>query len=270
MMRQDASCLALNLRRLHHGIPHAGIVFPVDNIDISSAAQRSSTLPEAAVHHAPAPARPQFRPSSESTPPIHPVLSKVKKRPATQHTLSSQGRLALLAVAVCLALIEILTRQLNAEKDRLAEATRLIAEAPDLAVLQESSDSDALAVHLSGLMRTFLTARGNEELERALARLRTQGDFGRPAIAEACMQFREIIQNQELSRVERKRRLTATLVKLLRYASEGEQPEGSAMMGSEANRFFGMDYSPVRASINAKAISDLTEPPSAYMSPLRG
>jgi hypothetical protein len=163
-----------------------------------------------------------------------------------------------------------LTRQLNAEEDRLAEATRLIAEAPDLAVLQESSDSDALAAHLSGLMRTLLTARGNEELERALVRLRTQGDIGRTAIAEACMQFREIIQNQELSRMERKRRLTATLVKLMRRASEGEPPEGSAIVGSETNKFFGMDYSPVRASINAKAISDSTELPSDYMPPLRG
>lgn len=96
--------LALNLRRLHHDIPRAGIVFPVDHIDISSATQRSSTPPEAAAHHAPTPARPQFRPSSESTPLIHPMLSKVKKRPAPQHTPSSQGRLALLAATVCIAL----------------------------------------------------------------------------------------------------------------------------------------------------------------------
>ncbi|KAJ7314968.1 hypothetical protein DFH08DRAFT_894305 [Mycena albidolilacea] len=216
--------LALNLRRLHHDIPRAGIVFPVDHIDVAPAADRSSTSPAPAAHHTPAPARPQLRPSS--TPPIHLVSVRVEKK--------SGPRVAALVALVGIFLLEIWAgrTQIKAENERLAEAVRFIAKAPDLGVLRENSDSDidALAAHLSGLLHILLSPRVNAEFEQALTRLRTQEDAGRAAITEACVQIHEIVQDRELGVVERKRRMGATLSKLLR-ASGVEQPGGSATVG---------------------------------------
>ncbi|KAJ7654387.1 hypothetical protein DFH06DRAFT_1298844 [Mycena polygramma] len=79
----------------------------------------------------------------------------------------------------------------NAEK-RLVELRRFLADAPDLAELQQNDD--AMAAHLNALVPLALgPALNNQHLQQTLTRLRAEGDTGRAAIAEFCSQLHKII-----------------------------------------------------------------------------
>ncbi|KAF7360557.1 hypothetical protein MVEN_00786800 [Mycena venus] len=211
--------IALSVRRLHHDIPRPGIVFPVEHIDIGPAAQPSSTpLNPADVHkvaRSPKPPPLQQSQAHHDHPPPeskseqeHPVSVNIERKPTDPDgpreivdVTVKINPVAVLAWVATFFIVKWFWKRWNEADERITQAARLVADAPNLAVLQE--DTDALAAHLDALMRVLLPPRLQDEFAQALARRRAQGEIGKAAIAEACAQLHATIQDQSLGKADR-------------------------------------------------------------------
>lgn len=143
----------------------------------------------------------------------------------------------------------------------LADAAQIVADAPDIAVLQE--DGDALAAHLDALLRVLLPpdVYKNRFLP-ALARIRAQGDVGNAAMAETCVQLHVALHDTR-SIFTFVPRLAQIVGKFLKQSQE-------APVAPDSADFLGTDYVR-RPSIFTLivAVSGSNEPPTDDYPPLK-
>ncbi|KAJ6515116.1 hypothetical protein C8R47DRAFT_1090105 [Mycena vitilis] len=182
-------------RAARPGIRHLSNVRPgklllIDTIDISGAAQRTEhSDPKFARTPAPSTHRPS------STRPIAVDYKQNSPGPSVVVDANPTGFNLFGWTAVAVALLSVLVlllRIANGLENRVAELRRFLANAPDLAELQQKDD--AMAAHLNALVPLALgTEFNNQHFQQTLARLRTEGDTGRAAIAEFCSRLHKII-----------------------------------------------------------------------------
>ncbi|KAF8205442.1 hypothetical protein K438DRAFT_1932243 [Mycena galopus ATCC 62051] len=232
---------ALPLRRLHD-VPRAGIVFPVDHIDIAPAAQRSSIIPPPTATRGHAPSE---SPSPQGQFPPEPLAHPA---PLYARDSADNWRSEMVLCAVMLLVIAIANRF---SPGNIKLARRFIAQAPDLAVLQQ--DPDALAAHLDALGRIILAPSGpqvSEAFVQALARHRTAGDIGRSAIAETCVQLHETIQAKNLDNNSMGRRLSMIMKKFVDHGIAEQKVDESTISEPEstesADSPWQNDYPPLK------------------------
>ncbi|KAJ6581918.1 hypothetical protein B0H19DRAFT_1116980 [Mycena capillaripes] len=180
--------LALTLRRLHSDPYRPGKVFSIQHIDIEPAAQRRS------IPVPPLEAQTSQDAQHHSSPPPDPVVVVDIKDGRPNRKLTGTRLNLIFMIGSTAILIFNFRRIFKGAKEEMEAAARFIADAPDLAVLQE--DEDALVAHLDALARLCLVPDMYEEFARALARRRAEGVLGQEAIAEACMGLHAIIREQ--------------------------------------------------------------------------
>ncbi|KAJ6495405.1 hypothetical protein C8R45DRAFT_1095040 [Mycena sanguinolenta] len=265
----------LTLRRSRHDTTlKPGVTYLFKNIDIASAAQRSTFSADRVADADPALPLEEFasavqRPSTNSQdaaahkppgasssrpqrdPPLSVNIQRHARGPDTPKAVDVTVKINLMSVlwgvVVTFILVKFWQQWNKAGNFAFAQATRLIAEAPDLSVLQE--DPDALAAHFDALVRALLPPPMHEGFARALARRRAEGDAGKAAVLEACVELHKMVQDTSMGAAGKARKLMMILDK---FVDRQRKPR------------------PDSGSTESNVISDSTEQPTDFEPPMKG